>query len=243
MDGNFLKLVLVTWWTSQGSLPKVKQQPAGESGYFFCITASTPCAMISTLILSPEMWVLRVKYIIILVEAVAKNSSETGLTNAIFRRHHNIRCMWSYLFKWSGYETCQTPLVYVFVSIVWTWLCKTFNSIPINLNLLTNRNISLIYSVTICEQRTKDFAQPGSFSHELRHRCFQLWCLPAFITSFDVIYILIRYPAQTNIKHLSCNKQPQLGCVNTTRVRPSLLCLHQQNGWEWYNKQLENSEM
>ena len=24
-------------------------------------------------------------------------------------------------------------------------------------------------------------------------------------------YILIRYPAQTNIKHLSCNKQPQLG--------------------------------
>ena len=46
------------------------------------------------------------------------------------------------------------------------------------------------------------------------------------------IYILIRYPAQTNIKHLSCNKQPQLGCVNTSRVRPSLLCLHQQNGWK-----------
>ena len=45
-------------------------------------------------------------------------------------------------------------------------------------------------------------------------------------------YILIRYPAQTNIKHLSCNKQPQLGCVNTSRVRPSLLCLHQQNGWK-----------
>ena len=45
-------------------------------------------------------------------------------------------------------------------------------------------------------------------------------------------YILIRYPAQTNIKHLSCNKQPQLGCVNTSRVRPSLLSLNQQNGWK-----------
>ena len=56
-------------------------------------------------------------------------------------------------------------------------------------------------------------------------------------------YILIRYPTQTNIKHLSCNKQPQLGCVNTSRVRPSLLCLHKQNGWKQYNKQNENSEM
>ena len=33
-------------------------------------------------------------------------------------------------------------------------------------------------------------------------------------------YILIRYPAQTNIKRLSCNKQPQLGCVNTSRGDP-----------------------
>ena len=32
-------------------------------------------------------------------------------------------------------------------------------------------------------------------------------------------------PAQPNIKHLSCNKQPLLGCVNTSRMRPSLLCL------------------
>ena len=46
------------------------------------------------------------------------------------------------------------------------------------------------------------------------------------------LYILIRYPAQTNMKHLSCNKPPQLGCVNTSRVRSSLLRLHQQNGWK-----------
>ena len=32
-------------------------------------------------------------------------------------------------------------------------------------------------------------------------------------------------PAQPNIKHLSCNKQPLLGYVNTSRMRPSLLCL------------------
>ena len=61
--------------------------------------------------------------------------------------------------------------------------------------------------------------------------CDWFWfyfCLDAKMTH----YILIRYPAQTNIKHLSCNKQPQLGCVNTSRVRPSLLSLNQQNGWK-----------
>ena len=54
------------------------------------------------------------------------------------------------------------------------------------LNLLTNRNIALIYSVTICEQKTKDCARSGSFQHKLQHRCFQIWCLPAFITSFNM---------------------------------------------------------
>ena len=32
----------------------------------------------------------------------------------------------------------------------WTWLCTVFNSIPITFNLLTSRNIVLIYSVTTC---------------------------------------------------------------------------------------------
>ena len=31
-------------------------------------------------------------------------------------------------------------------------------------------------------------------------------------------YILICCPAQQNIKHLSCSKQPLMGCVNTSRV-------------------------
>ena len=37
-----------------------------------------------------------------------------------------------------------------------------FNNIPIILKLLTKRNIALIYSVTICEQKTKDCARQGA---------------------------------------------------------------------------------
>ena len=73
--------------------------------------------------------------------------------------------------------------VRLLVSFFWTWFCTTFNSIPIILNLLTNRNIALIYWVTICEQKTKDCAWSGSFQHKLQHHCFRLRCLPAFITS------------------------------------------------------------
>ena len=68
------------------------------------------------------------------------------------------------------------------------------------------------------------------FESSLRNLVCDIFAESQFCVKFT--YILIRYPAQTNIKHLSCNKQPQLGCVNTSRVRPSLLCLHQQNGWK-----------
>ena len=47
---------------------------------------------------------------------------------------------------------------------------SVFNRIPIILNLLTNRNIALIYSLTICEQKTKDCSRSGSFQHKLLHR-------------------------------------------------------------------------
>ena len=68
-----------------------------------------------------------------------------------------------------------------------------FNSIPIILNLLTNRNIALIYSVTICEQKTKDCGWSGNFQHKLQHCCFQLWCLLAFLTSllYKLWYLII----------------------------------------------------
>ena len=81
------------------------------------------------------------------------------------------------------------PFVIGVCLLFWTWPCITFNSIPIILKLLTNRNIALIYSVIICEQKTKDCARSGSFQHKLQHhKCFQLWCLPGFLTS--VLYWL-----------------------------------------------------
>ena len=46
--------------------------------------------------------------------------------------------------------------------LFWTWPCTTFNSIPNILNLLTNRNIALIYSVIICEQQTIVHGQGAS---------------------------------------------------------------------------------
>ena len=69
--------------------------------------------------------------------------------------------------------------------LFWTWPWTMFNSIPIILNLLTNRNIALFFSGTICEQKTKDCARSGSFQHKLclQHCCFQIWCLLAFLTS------------------------------------------------------------
>jgi len=48
---------------------------------------------------------------------------------------------------------------------LWTWGCTTFNSIPRILILLTNKYMPLIYSVTICQQKTKDWAPIGSFQH------------------------------------------------------------------------------
>ena len=51
---------------------------------------------------------------------------------------------------------------------------SVFNSVPIILNSLANRNIAMIYSLTICEQKTKDCARSGSFQHKLQRHCFQL---------------------------------------------------------------------
>ena len=64
-----------------------------------------------------------------------------------------------------------------------TWRCTTYNSVPIILILLNNKNVALINSVTICEQRTKDCAPSGSFQHKVKHCCFYLRCLPPFIKS------------------------------------------------------------
>ena len=55
-----------------------------------------------------------------------------------------------------------------------------FNTIPIILNLLTNRNMASIYSVSICEQKTKDCAWSGSFQHKLQHLLFSTLMFAGF---------------------------------------------------------------
>ena len=45
------------------------------------------------------------------------------------------------------------------------------------------KNVALIYSVTICQQKTKDCALSRCFEHKLQDCCFYHWCLPLFITS------------------------------------------------------------
>ena len=42
---------------------------------------------------------------------------------------------------------------YIFLLAFLTWQSTSFNSIPLILNLQTNKNIVLIYSVTICKQK------------------------------------------------------------------------------------------
>ena len=81
--------------------------------------------------------------------------------------------------------TLWNPLnsfVICFCCLFWTWLCTTFNSLPIILKFLTNRNFALIYSVLICGQKTKDCARSGSFQYNLQHHCLQLWSLPGSLT-------------------------------------------------------------
>ena len=56
-----------------------------------------------------------------------------------------------------------------FCSLFWTRPYTTLNSIPIILKLLTNRNILLIYLVTIYEQKTKDCERSGSYQHKVKH--------------------------------------------------------------------------
>ena len=91
-----------------------------------------------------------------------------------------------------------TLLCYMLLLAFLNLTASTFNSIPIILNIVTNRNVALIYSVTICQQKTKDCARSGSFEHNPQHRCFRLWCLRAFIT--DLLYWLwTQWPALSMI--------------------------------------------
>ena len=80
-------------------------------------------------------------------------------------------------------------LCYMFLLAFWIWPCTRFNDIPIILNLLTKwieTSHLFIQSQFVkkkTNKQTKDCARSGIFQHKVQHRCFQLWCLPAFITS------------------------------------------------------------
>ena len=67
------------------------------------------------------------------------------------------------------------PVRGLFYMFLWIWRCTTFNSIPIILILLRNKNVALLYSVTICKQETKDCTPSGSFQHKLQYHCFFLF--------------------------------------------------------------------
>ena len=58
---------------------------------------------------------------------------------------------------------------------LYTWRCTTFN-ISI---LLTNKNVPLIYSITFCQQKTKDCVPSAS---KLQFSFLFFLCLPPFIT-------------------------------------------------------------
>ena len=45
---------------------------------------------------------------------------------------------------------------------------STFKRIPVIFIVLTNKNVALIYSMTICQQKTKDCALSGCFQHKLQ---------------------------------------------------------------------------
>ena len=69
-------------------------------------------------------------------------------------------------------------MLYVLICFFGHDRAPTFNSIPIILNSLTNRNIALFYSVIIYEQKTKDCAWSGRLPTETT----QLTTAPLFST-------------------------------------------------------------
>ena len=83
---------------------------------------------------------------------------------------------------WNGYKTSQTCLLYVFVDL--TVHNAQTHSYIILISLTARNGVAFIYSVTICQQETTDFASAGSFQHKLQYRCFLFdQCLLSFITT------------------------------------------------------------
>ena len=69
--------------------------------------------------------------------------------------------------------------VRIFFMFLYTWRRTTFNSIPNISILVTNKNVPLIYSITFCQQKTKDCVPSAS---KLQFYFLFFVCLPPFIT-------------------------------------------------------------
>ena len=96
--------------------------------------------------------------------------------------------------------------------ILWTWRYTTFKGIPIFFILLTNKNVSSVHSVTICEEKTMDCAPSGSFQHKLQQRCFYLW-------SSDVCPLSLT-------KYVSTNKyEPKISWRKRTLINITIITL------------------
>ena len=106
------------------------------------------------------------------------NFSGLEALNQIFKSNSKINIKVEWL--WNPLDS----FVICFRWLFWTWPWTTFNSIPIILKLATNGNVALVYSVTICCQKSGlSTARLGSFQHKLQHRFFNFDVCAAFITS------------------------------------------------------------
>ena len=67
---------------------------------------------------------------------------------------------------------------------LWTWCCTTLSSIPIILVLLINKNVALIYSVTIFQQQKRILHHKEALKIKCSTIGFlkYLWCLSSFMS-------------------------------------------------------------
>ena len=117
-------------------------------------------------------------------------------------KHYECTCAVGYMGRncegmWSVIVIFELLCVFIVNVLKWLWnpsdffvmflldflsrRCATFNSIPIILNLLTNRNIALIYLVIVSERKKKKALRTvqgptGSIQHEPQQHRFHPGC-------------------------------------------------------------------
>ena len=79
--------------------------------------------------------------------------------------------------------TCWISLFKMLCQLFLTWGCTMFKSIPIILIFSTSKNLALIYTRHICEQKRKNCAPSGNFQHKMQHHSQSslLWSMSPLI--------------------------------------------------------------